>query len=161
MRTAACLVRWNMIFLLAAILIAGMPSPAAAQYRAPLGPTLQHAQAPPVPWTLPTSGDDYSALCAQPPYARAIGGAIAGALLALLAQPVLFAASGGAHKSTRKDVLIGAGIGAALAPIFPRCPRADSRHDFGNAKATYVPPEGASFLPPPHAMTMYWRPSTM
>jgi hypothetical protein len=27
--------------------------------------------------------------------------------------------------------------------------------------ATYVPPDGASFFPPPHAMTMNARPFTM
>ena len=30
----------------------------------------------------------------------------------------------------------------------------------GNANATYVPPEGASFFPPPHAITMNARPFT-
>src|SRR3954467_5956433 len=31
----------------------------------------------------------------------------------------------------------------------------------GNANATYVPPLGAPFFPPPHAMTMYCRPFTI
>src|SRR5437016_965195 len=41
----------------------------------------------------------------------------------------------------------------------PRFARDDSQR--GNAKATYVPPLGAPFLPPPQAMTTYCRPFTM
>ena len=32
---------------------------------------------------------------------------------------------------------------------------------YGRVKATYVPPDGASFFPPPQAMTMYCFPFTM
>ena len=43
-----------------------------------------------------------------------------------------------------------------------RAPQDDSlgQDPTGSAKATYVPPDGASFLPPPHAMTMNARPFT-
>ena len=33
-------------------------------------------------------------------------------------------------------------------------------HSFGSANATYDPPEGAPDLPPPAAITTYWRPLT-
>ncbi len=38
-----------------------------------------------------------------------------------------------------------------------------TRHDghYCSANATYVPPLGAPFFPPPHAITMYCRPLTM
>ena len=63
--------------------------------------------------------------------------------------------------------LLVAGVGAherAMPHVFPSLPRgvcAGCSQSFsGSAKATSVLPEGASFLPPPQAITMYWRPAS-
>src|SRR6185436_6901624 len=53
-------------------------------------------------------------------------------------------------------------LGSEFAWLTPSRPAAQKpAAHYGSANATYVPPDGASFFPPPHAITTYCLPFTM
>lgn len=67
-----------------------------------------------------------------------------------------------AHTDTNPEASVWSNTaGRILDSVHRFCSRPSDSGNYGNAKATYVPPLGAPFLPPPQAITRYCLPSTM